>query len=123
MEVIKLLIVDDQVLFINSLKAVLELKDKSISVIGLCYDGGSAIDFCRKHTPDVILMDVRMPELDGVTATRLIRQTHPGIKIIALTNFTEEKNIDEMLDAGADDIIMKSVVIDELTEKIREAAG
>ena len=77
MKRIKVLLVDDQVLFINSLKTVMEIKDNEIDVVGVCYNGKEAINFCRKWDPDVVLMDVKMPGIDGVQATISITESKP----------------------------------------------
>jgi two-component system, NarL family, response regulator DegU len=119
MKKIKILLVDDQILFINSLKTVLELKDKEIEIIGVCYDGKEAIQFCRKKSPDVILMDVKMPITDGVQAAKSISKSHPHIKIIMLTTFDEDEYVKNALKEGARGYLLKDMLPEELIYAIK----
>jgi len=119
MKKIKILLVDDQILFINSLKTVLELKDKEIEIIGVCYDGNEAIQFCRKKSPDVILMDVKMPITDGVQAAKSISKSHPHIKIIMLTTFDEDEYVKNALKEGARGYLLKDMLPEELIYAIK----
>ena len=114
MSPIRVLLVDDLVLFINSLKTVLDVKDEEIDVIGVCYNGQEAIDFCRKNRPDVILMDVKMPEVDGVEATQHITREYPEIKIIMLTTFDEDEYVKKALKVGAGGYLLKDMLPEDL---------
>jgi len=119
MKRIKVLLVDDQILFINSLKTVLEIKDNEIEIIGVCYNGKEAIDFCRKWDPDVILMDVKMPVADGVKATESINKSKPKIKIIMLTTFDEDEYVKKALKVGAKGYLLKDMLPEDLVYAIK----
>ena len=97
----KTLLVDDQLLFIESLKIVLENMTDDIKVIGLASNGMEAVAKTEELSPDVILMDVRMPEMDGVTATKIIKEKYPHINIIMLTTFEDDEYVKEALQNGA----------------------
>ena len=119
MKKIKVLLVDDQVLFINSLKSVLESKDKQIEIIGICYNGREAIDFCRKQIPDMILMDVKMPIVDGVMATKSLTEVLPQIKIVMLTTFDEDEYVKKALKVGAKGYLLKDMLPEDLIFAIK----
>jgi len=123
MKKIKILLVDDQILFINSLKTVLEIKDKEIEIIGVCYAGKEAIRFCRKKNPDVILMDVKMPITDGVQATKAITKSYPNIKIIMLTTFDEDEYVKNALKVGARGYLLKDMLPEDLIYAIKTVAN
>jgi len=116
---IKILLVDDQVLFINSLKGVLEIKDSEIEVAGVCYNGKEAVNYIRQNTVDIILMDVKMPEMDGVEATKIIVKEKPGISIIMLTTFDEDEYVHNALKEGASGYLLKDMLPKELIFAIR----
>lgn len=117
---IQVLIVDDQNLFAESMKIVLEGYDnEQISVMGLAHDGKEAVNFVRKSQPDLILMDVRMPVLDGVEATRQIHTAYPDVKILMLTTFQEDFLVENALKNGASGYILKEVQPEELVESIK----
>ncbi|MBF9014004.1 MULTISPECIES: response regulator transcription factor [unclassified Oceanispirochaeta] len=119
MNKIKILLVDDQILFINSLKTVLETKGKEIDVIGVCYNGEEAIDFCRHHSPDMILMDVKMPVIDGVKAAKSITESQPLIKIVMLTTFDEDEYVKEALNVGAKGYLLKDMLPEDLIYAVK----
>jgi DNA-binding NarL/FixJ family response regulator len=116
---IKILLVDDQVLFINSLKGVLEVKDSEIEVAGVCYNGREAVDFIHENNVDIVLMDVKMPEMDGVEATKIIVQEKPDINIIMLTTFDEDEYVHNALKEGARGYLLKDMLPKELIFAIR----
>ena len=102
MSVLRVLIADDQQLFAGGLKVVLEGHDESrIEVVGIAYNGLEAIDLVDAERPDVVLMDVRMPEMDGVEATREIHKRHPETKIMILTTFADDEYVLNALEGGA----------------------
>ena len=119
-KVVRVMLVDDHPAIRRGLSVYLELHD-DFSLVGEAMNGVDAIKMIDTIRPDVILMDIHMPGMDGITATRLIHQSYPNVKIIALTNYFEEKVIDDILAVGASDFIIKDVSIDDLTAKIREA--
>ncbi len=119
-ERIKVLIVDDHNMVRRGLAVLLEDYD-DLAVIGEANDGEMAMTFCQQNTPDVVLMDMIMPRMDGITATRHIRTAHPSTQIIALTSFNDEDSVQNALKAGVVGYLMKNVSGDELAEAIRRA--
>jgi len=117
---IRVLIVDDHGMVRKGLLAYLKNK-ADIQVIGEARDGQEAFAQCEKLVPDVILMDLVMPELGGVAATRLIHQRWPQVQIIALTSFQDKELVQDALQAGAIGYLLKNVSGDELAEAIRAA--
>jgi NarL family two-component system response regulator LiaR len=119
-ETIKVMLVDDHDMVRNGLEVMLETSDDLV-MIGEANSGQKAIDICGTVQPDVILMDLVMPGVDGVEATRRILERHPDIKVIALTSFKENDLVQAALEAGAISYLLKNVSINELTEAIRLA--
>jgi len=117
---ISVLIADDHYMVRRGLSVLLsEFPD--FTVVGEVVDGELAVAFCRQHCPDVVLMDMLMPRIDGVQATQMIRQVCPATQVIALTSFMNEEMIQDMLKAGAAGFLMKNVSGDELALAIRRA--
>lgn len=114
---IKVIIADDQELIRQSLQIVLETKE-DIEVIGTAKDGREVISLVRKEKPDVILMDVRMPEMDGVQCTKIIKDQYPQIKIIILTTFDDDEFVFSALKHGASGYLLKGISMDELEQAI-----
>jgi DNA-binding NarL/FixJ family response regulator len=119
---IKLLIADDQSLFSENLKLMLETLSTDISVTGIAVNGREAVEMAEAQRPDVILMDVSMPELDGVEATRLLSQKRPEIKIVMLTTFPDDTYVRDALHYGAHGYILKNIRPDDLIASIRAIA-
>ncbi len=118
---IKLLIVDDQALFREGLHTLLSVWDE-LEVVGEASNGQEAIEATARFAPEVVLMDIRMPILDGVAATRQLHALHPEVKIIMLTTFDDDEYVFEGLRAGAVGYLLKDVASDRLVEAIRAAA-
>jgi DNA-binding NarL/FixJ family response regulator len=118
---INIVLVDDQELFTDNLKLMLETLTKDMHVTGIAYDGQEAINMADEKKPDLILMDVRMPVLDGVNATRIIHQKHPEIKIIMLTTFLEDIYVEDALKYGAYGYILKNIRPRDLIASLRAA--
>ena len=87
---IRVLLVDDQTLFMESLKTVFETYVEDIIVVGLANDGQTAIDLVARKQPDVVLMDVRMPGMNGVESTKIIKKKYPETRVLMLTTFDDE---------------------------------
>jgi len=119
---IKVLLVDDHAVVRSGLGAVLMASD-GLELVGEASNGQEAIKFCEKIQPDVVLMDLLMPVMDGVTATAAIRQRWPEINIIALTSFKEKEMVEGALKAGALSYLIKNVTADELIAAIRGAVS
>ena len=106
---IKILLADDQSLFADNLKLMLETLSEDISVTGIASTGQEAIELAGKEQPDIVLMDVSMPVLDGVEATRILHQQFPGIKIVILTTFPDDSYVKDALHYGAYGYILKNM--------------
>ena len=117
---IRVLIVDDHPMVRKGLTAFLQFID-GLALIGEARNGVEAIQWCERSQPDVILMDLLMPVMDGVTAIRTIREQWPQIQIIALTSFQEQELIQEALQAGAISYLLKDITAAELQDAIRAA--
>ncbi len=115
---IKILIADDQELIRQSLQIVLNTKE-DMQVIGVASDGQEVIQSVRKNVPDVILMDIRMPKIDGVQCTKIIKENYPDVKIIILTTFDDDEFVYNALKFGASGYLLKGVSMDELANAIR----
>lgn len=119
-ELIKVIIVDDHLLVRDGLNLLLSTFD-DINVIAVADGGDKALAFCRQEQPDVILMDMVMPEQDGPIVIERILKNYPEIKVIALTSFVEEDLVVRAIQSGAIGYLLKSVSADKLAEAIRSA--
>jgi two-component system, NarL family, response regulator LiaR len=117
---IRVLIVDDHQMVRQGLRTFLELQE-DILVLGEASDGQAAVDMVRQLAPDVVLMDLVMPRLDGIAATRQVKLAAPQVKVIALTSFTEDDKVFPAIQAGASSYLLKDVSPDELVEAVRAA--
>ena len=114
---IKILIADDQELIRQSLLIILRTKS-GFKVTDAVKNGLEVIQSIRKEKPDVILMDIRMPKIDGVACTQIIKENYPDIKIIILTTFDDDEYVFNALKYGASGYLLKGISIDELTGAI-----
>jgi NarL family two-component system response regulator LiaR len=119
-EVIRVLIVDDHDIVRRGLVNMLDAFD-DLELVGEASGGEQAIQMCDTLTPDVVLMDLVMPTMNGVTATARILAAHPDVRIVVLTTFQEENLVQGALEAGAISYLLKNVSIDELANAIRNA--
>jgi DNA-binding NarL/FixJ family response regulator len=120
-QTIKILIVDDQALFREGLVTLLSVQP-DFKVVGEAANGEEALRLCAQHHPNVVLMDLRMPVLDGVTATRRLRATLPDCRVIVLTTFDDDEYVFEGMRAGAVGYLLKDVSSEKLFEAIRASA-
>ena len=118
---IKVLLADDQELIRQSLSFVMS-KQEDIEMVGTAANGCEALELVEEKQPDVVLLDIRMPEMDGVECTRRIKQEFPGIKVIILTTFDDDDYVFDALRYGASGYLLKGVSVDGLTNAVREAA-
>jgi NarL family two-component system response regulator LiaR len=118
---ITVLIVDDHKLVRQGVRAFLEAHEEFL-VVGEAASGTSAVKVTEETVPDVVLMDLIMPEMDGVEATRQVKDISPRSQIVVLTSYHEDEHIFPALEAGATSYILKDVDMDELAEAIRRAA-
>lgn len=117
-EVIRILIVDDQPFIRESLRTILE-GHKDLQVVGLAEDGEQAIELCEQCQPQLVLMDLDLPHMDGISASKKIKQSWPHIRILILTTFQDTEQALEVLRSGADGYLLKSIEPRELAENIR----
>lgn len=117
---ISVLIVDDHPIVRQGLRTLLELQD-DIQVVGEAVNGKAAVELTARLKPDVVLMDLVMPDLDGITATRQICALGQGTRVIALTSFVEDDKVIPAIQAGAVSFLLKDVSPDDLMEAIRAA--
>lgn len=121
-EAIRILLVDDQRLMREGLRTLLEL-EPDLCVVGEAGDGQAALDVYAVHAPDVVLMDIRMPGMDGVEATRRLRQRWPDARVMILTTFDDDAYIFDGLRAGARGYLLKDVSGHDLAEAVRTVAA
>jgi DNA-binding NarL/FixJ family response regulator len=119
---IKVVIVDDQALIRDGLRTMLELDDK-ITVVGEAADGGDAIDVIQRARPDLVLMDIRMPGVDGLEATRRLFKRPGGPKVLVLTTYDADEYVIEALRAGASGFLLKDLRKGQLVRAIHQAAA
>lgn len=114
---IRVLVVEDQELIRESLEIILSNKP-GIQVVGTASNGEDAVLLCQKLVPDIVLLDIRMPKMDGVTACKKIKEQNPGIKIIVLTTFDDDEYIYNAIRYGASGYILKGISVEELVSAI-----
>ncbi|KHF39354.1 response regulator [Halalkalibacter okhensis] len=114
----KILIVDDDPLVCQSLKVLLS-RECDMEVIGTANNGAEAITSCRELVPNVLLMDIQMPVMDGIQATRQIKQQWPNIQVMMLSTFKDEKNIRLAILAGAEGYLIKSTKVSSMAQQLR----
>ena len=117
---IKVMLVDDQIILAEGIKSVLETSD-DIRVVGVACDGTEAVDMADSLKPDVVLMDIRMPTMNGVAATKKIKETRPECKIIILTTFDDSDYILSAINNGASGYLLKDIGSTALIDAIRNA--
>jgi NarL family two-component system response regulator LiaR len=116
----RVMIVDDHAMVRSGLAAFLSVAD-DFELVGEAESGTQALRMCAEARPDVVLMDLVMPGMDGVATTRAIRERFPWVQVIALTSFPEERLLQDVLQAGALSYLLKNVGVDELARAIRAA--
>jgi DNA-binding NarL/FixJ family response regulator len=121
MKPIRVLLVDDQALFREGIRTLLSVCDE-IEVVGEASNGAAAVERAKSTNPDVVLMDIRMPVMDGVAATRKIHQEQPQTRVIILTTFDDDEDVFEGLRAGAVGYLLKDAPSEKLVEAISAAA-
>jgi DNA-binding NarL/FixJ family response regulator len=118
---VRVLLVDDQALFREALATLLAVRDE-VEVVGEAADGAEALDRAAALHPDVVLMDLRMPRLDGIAATRRLRAAQPDVQVLALTTFDTDEEVFAALRAGAVGYLLKDVSSQRLVEAVLAAA-
>ena len=121
MSAVRVLLVDDQALFREALGTLLDARPE-VEVVGEAGDGHQALERAATLAPDVVLMDLHMPVLDGIAATRRLRVEQPGVRVLALTTFDDDEDVFAALRAGALGYLLKDVSADRLVEAVQAAA-
>jgi DNA-binding NarL/FixJ family response regulator len=119
---IRVLIVDDHAMVRRGMRDFLELHD-DLEVVGEASDGETGVAAAARLEPDIVVMDLMMPGVDGVEATRRIRAANPAVEVVALTSFVEEARVVAAIEAGASGFLLKDAEADELAAAIRAAAA
>jgi len=114
-------IAEDHQALIDGIQSYLEYKD-GIKIIGYANDGEALLDLVERKKPSVVICDIRMPKIDGITATKILKKQYPDTKVIAFTMFDQEEAIQQMLDAGAVGYILKNSSLQVVLEAIRTVA-
>ena len=116
--VVRVAVVDDQRLFAKGLSGLMGMLPETM-VVGVAYDGKEAVELCRKEEPDVVLMDISMPKMDGISATREIRDLLPQTAVIILTTHEDNEHVFEGIKAGAQGYLLKDAELEDLSVAIR----
>jgi DNA-binding NarL/FixJ family response regulator len=116
-EIIRVAVVDDQRLFTRGLSGLLEML-AGVEVVGVAYDGQEAVALCREEEPDVVLMDISMPRMDGISATREIKDLLPQTAVVILTGHEEDEHVFEGIKAGAQGYLLKDSEPEDLSRAI-----
>jgi len=119
---IRVVLVEDNQVFREALELLLGLRD-DIEVVASVADGTDAVPACREHRPDVVVMDYRLPGLDGVQATRAVRETCPDANVVVLTASANLREMDALADAGAVECLTKDRDLEEIVGAIQRAAA
>jgi len=115
---VRIIIADDHQIVREGLRSILQ-HDLDINVVGLAENGRAAIELAKELNPDIVIMDISMPDLNGMEATRRIIEENPAIKVIALSMHSDQQFVTEMLKAGASAYLLKDCALDELERAIR----
>jgi DNA-binding NarL/FixJ family response regulator len=115
----RVLVVDDHFAVRAGVAAFLEAHD-DLSVVGEAETGREAVDLCDAHQPDVVLMDIRMPVMDGIEATRQIKERRPQTCVLLMSAYEQQELVDAGLAAGADAFILKGTLGAEMVRRVRE---
>lgn len=114
---IRILVADDHAMFVDGIESILK-NEKDITVIGRCYDGKSVLDFVKEDEPDIILLDINLPDMTGIEVSKNVLSNHPNVKILAISMFNEESFVTEILNNGAQGYILKNTGREELLKAI-----
>ena len=118
----KIVICDDQAIMRDGLEMLLNL-EKDIQVVGLAQDGAEAVEQVAQHQPDLVLMDLKMPGMNGIEATRQIRARYPAVKVLVLTTYDDDEWVFDAIRAGAAGYLLKDTPREEVIKAIRGTVG
>jgi DNA-binding NarL/FixJ family response regulator len=116
--IIRVAVVDDQRLFTKGISGLVDMLP-GVEAVGVAYNGEEAIALCRKEEPDVVLMDISMPKMDGISATRMIKDLLPQTAVVILTGHEEDEHVFEGIKAGAQGYLLKDAELEDLSRAIR----
>jgi len=116
---VRILIADDQPIVCEGLKVILQMEE-DFEVVGVCLNGQEAVESCRVLRPDIVLMDARMPIVNGVSATREIARLFPDSKVMMLTTFNEPQLVLDAVQSGVSGFLLKDIHLDDMCRAIRE---
>jgi DNA-binding NarL/FixJ family response regulator len=119
---VKVYIVDDHSVVIEGIYSLLQ-NETGIEITGFAINGQSCLTYFSKHTADVILMDISLPDINGIDLCRLIKKSYPGIMVLALSTFNQGSYIKKMMEAGASGYLLKNTSKDEIIEAIKSVAS
>lgn len=119
---IRIVLADDNEVVRKSLKLFIAVSEE-LQLVGEASNGHEAIAVCTLQKPDLVLMDINMPSMNGIEATRIISQRCPDVIVLALTSLSDDGNIQKMIEAGAISVISKQISIDEISRIIRESVN
>jgi DNA-binding NarL/FixJ family response regulator len=119
---VRVLLIEDNDVFRHALEVLLTL-GTDIEIAGSLPDGNDVVERCRELEPDVVLVDYRLPGIDGVQVTRLLRESAPGVAVVSLTAAAGEREVAALLEAGAVSCLGKDRPLDEIVDAVRSAAG
>lgn len=116
----KLLVVDDDQLICDGLSIIMN-SEEDIEVIGIAKNGQEAFDMCKTYRPDIVLMDIRMPEVDGIKGVKMIKKEFPEVRVLMLTTFQDDNYIKEAIKNGAQGYLLKNQGADVIIDSIKAA--
>lgn len=119
---IKVIVCDDQAIIRDGLEMLLKL-EKDIEVVGQAQDGAEAVEMVKKAQPDLVLMDLKMPGLNGIEATRQIRATYPQVRVLVLTTYDDDEWVFDAIRAGASGYLLKDTPREEVIKAVRGTAA
>lgn len=117
-DTIKILVADDHTMFVDGIDSILK-DEKDIEVVGRCYDGPSVLTFIAQQEPSLVLLDVNLPDMNGIEVCKQVNKDYPNVKILAISMFNEESFVTEILNHGAEGYILKNTGREELLTAIR----
>ena len=116
---VRVLLVDDQKLFVESLRVYMNTRAADLEVVGVAYNGGDAVRMTETLKPDLVVMDVRMPGMDGVEASRILAERNPEVRVLMLTTFDDDSYVFDALNNGAAGYLLKDLDPSELVDAMR----
>jgi DNA-binding NarL/FixJ family response regulator len=119
---IRILLVEDNQVFREALELLLGMR-ADIEVVGSIGDGGEAVAACERHRPDVVLMDFRLPGMDGVQATAAVKESYPEVAVVCLTASANSREIEALYQAGAAACLTKDRELDDIVDALKRAAA